>query len=250
MKIICAGDSLTRAQVSADYVKMLRTRLPQAVVVKAGVNYEPSSVLASRIAGLADQDPDLITVLTGTNDLRALLSDDDRASLRWQLTADPTHDAYRTNLIAMVQTIRHHSRARIALLSPPVIGEELGSPPRTPRRRVRGDRRAGRRRPWRGVPAALRADDRLPRGLRQAAADNVPARNGAGIHGCDAALPAAAWVRRDLPLAWPPVDHRHDPSQFPGCRHHRRPDRAGGTTLPGDRLAGASGHPPAETLTR
>jgi lysophospholipase L1-like esterase len=131
VKIICAGDSLTRAQVSADYVATLRTRIPEAVIVNAGVNYEPSGILASRIAGLAAQDPDLITVLTGTNDMRALLNDNDRAALRkrWKLTADPTHDEYRANLTAIVQTIRHHCRARIALLSPPVIGEEIGSAP-------------------------------------------------------------------------------------------------------------------------
>jgi lysophospholipase L1-like esterase len=131
MKIICAGDSLTRAQVSVDYVAMLSTRLPRAVIVNAGVNYEPSSVLASRIADLAAQDPDLITVLTGTNDMRALLSHRDRKSLRkrWTLTADPTPDAYRANLTTIVQTIQQHSDAQIALLSPPVIGEELGSVP-------------------------------------------------------------------------------------------------------------------------
>lgn len=131
MKIICAGDSLTRAQVSADYVTMLRTRLPGVVIVNAGVNYEPSGVLTSRIAGLAAQGPDLVTVLTGTNDLRALLSDTDRTSLRkrWQLTADPTRDAYESNLTTIIRTIRQHSSARIALLSPPVIGEELGSAP-------------------------------------------------------------------------------------------------------------------------
>jgi lysophospholipase L1-like esterase len=131
MKIICAGDSLTRAQVSADYLAMLRARLPQAIIVNAGVNYEPSSGLTSRIAALAAQDPDLITVLTGTNDMRALLSDVDRTALRkrWKLTTDPTRDAYRANLTAIVHAIQHRSHARIALLSPPVIGEELGSAP-------------------------------------------------------------------------------------------------------------------------
>jgi len=131
MKIICTGDSLTRAQVSTDYVAMLRSRLPHADILNAGVNYEPSSVLASRIAGLAAQHPALVTVLIGTNDMRALLSDGDRDSLRkrWNLTADPTPEAYRTNLTAIVETIRRHSPARIALLSPPVIGEELGSAP-------------------------------------------------------------------------------------------------------------------------
>ena len=131
MKIICVGDSLTRAQVSADYVALLRDRLPHAEIVNAGVNYEPSSVLAERVAAVADQGPDVVTVLTGTNDLRALLSEQDRASLRgrWRLTADPTADGYRANLTTIVRTVRERSGARVALLSPPVIGEELGSAP-------------------------------------------------------------------------------------------------------------------------
>jgi lysophospholipase L1-like esterase len=131
VKIICTGDSLTRAQVSADYVAMLQTRLPGTSIVNAGVNYEPSSLLASRIADLAAQNPDLITLLTGTNDMRALLSDKDRAALRerWKLTSDPTREAYRANLAAIVQTIRHRCDARIVLLSPPVIGEKLDSAP-------------------------------------------------------------------------------------------------------------------------
>ncbi|GIJ57301.1 SGNH/GDSL hydrolase family protein [Virgisporangium aurantiacum] len=126
MKILCAGDSLTRASVSGDYVGMLSERLPHAVVVNAGVNYEPGAVLAARIPGLvAEHHPDLVTVLTGTNDLRAQLDDRDRTALRkrWALTADPTPDAYR----AVLTTIVRGTGKRTGLLSPPVLGEDLDS---------------------------------------------------------------------------------------------------------------------------
>jgi lysophospholipase L1-like esterase len=131
VKIICVGDSITRAQVSADYVAILRDRLPAAEIVNAGVNYEPSAVLAARIDEIAAQGADLVTVLIGTNDLRALLSEKDRGSLRkrWDLTTDPTPAGYRQNLTTIVQRLRSQSSTAVALLSPPVIGEDLNSAP-------------------------------------------------------------------------------------------------------------------------
>jgi lysophospholipase L1-like esterase len=74
---------------------------------------------------------EVVTVLIGTNDLRFALSDKDAASLRrrWKLTEDPTAAGYRDNLSAIVARLRERTRARVALLSPPVIGEDLESLP-------------------------------------------------------------------------------------------------------------------------
>jgi len=131
MKIICTGDSLTRGQVSADYVALLQHRLRDAVVVNSGVNYELSSGLLARLDGVVAQDPDVVTVLIGTNDLRFVLSDKDANSLRrrWKLTEEPTAAGYRENLSAIVTRLRRQTRARVALLSPPVIGEDPESTP-------------------------------------------------------------------------------------------------------------------------
>jgi lysophospholipase L1-like esterase len=126
MKLLCIGDSLTRGQVSSDYVAMLSQRLPSATVVNAGVNAEPSAVLAARLPGLVERyRPTVVTVLTGTNDMRAILNDRDLASLRkrWSLTTDPTPDAYRAALTAIVRT----TATTTALLSPPTLGDNLDS---------------------------------------------------------------------------------------------------------------------------
>ena len=131
MKIICTGDSLTRAQVSADYVALLRHRLDDDMVIGSGVNHELSAGLLARLDGVVAQDPDVVTVLIGTNDLRFALSDKDADSLRrrWKLTEDPTAAGYGENLAAIVTRLRTRTRARVALLSPPVIGEDLDSAP-------------------------------------------------------------------------------------------------------------------------
>jgi len=131
MKIVCAGDSLTRAQVSADYVALLRDRLAPAMVVNSGVNYELSAGLLARLDSVIDQAPDVVTVLIGTNDLRSALSAKDAKSLRrrWKLTDEPTAAGYRANLRQIVTRLRAQTQARVALLSPPVIGEDPESTP-------------------------------------------------------------------------------------------------------------------------
>jgi hypothetical protein len=67
-----------------------------------------------------------VIVLTGTNDLRALLNARDAAALRkrWSLTTDPGPDGYRAALTAIVRA----TAVATAVLSPPALGEDLGSP--------------------------------------------------------------------------------------------------------------------------
>lgn len=130
MKILCAGDSLTRAQVSSDYVAMLRQALPHATVVNAGVNYELSSGLASRLDELVAHRPDVACVLTGTNNVRYALHEIDAAAIRrrWQLTESPSLTSYREDLRTIARRLRG-TAARVAFLSLPVIGEVLDSEP-------------------------------------------------------------------------------------------------------------------------
>ncbi|MFB9628052.1 SGNH/GDSL hydrolase family protein [Nonomuraea helvata] len=125
------GDSITRAQVSADYVTMLRTRLPEANVINAGVNYEPSSETVKRLDDIVSQDPDVVTVLIGTNDANFTLSPKLATTLRkrWKLSADPTPESYAANLTTIARRLQDQTMARVALLSLPVIGEDLGSGP-------------------------------------------------------------------------------------------------------------------------
>jgi lysophospholipase L1-like esterase len=131
MKLVCVGDSITRGQVSVDYVAMLRDRLDGTEVVNAGVNYDVSAHLLTRLDDVIDQDPDLITVLIGTNDARATLSEGTARSLRdqWKLGEDFSRDTYAANLAAIAGRLEKETHARVALLSIPVLGEELGSVP-------------------------------------------------------------------------------------------------------------------------
>lgn len=61
MKLLCAGDSLTRAQISADYVEAVGKRIA-GKVVRAGVNLELSSGLVARLDALVAHEADAIAV--------------------------------------------------------------------------------------------------------------------------------------------------------------------------------------------
>jgi len=130
MKVLCAGDSITRGHVSADYVAMLRQALPDATVVNAGVNLELSSGLVSRLDALTEYRSDVACVLTGTNNVRYALDEHDAERLRrrWQLTQSPSLASYRDDLRTIARRLRE-TAARVALSSLPIIGEVLDSEP-------------------------------------------------------------------------------------------------------------------------
>jgi lysophospholipase L1-like esterase len=75
--VACVGDSLTVGQVSVDYVKMLAARDLGRFVrfTNAGVNGDLAFNVLRRLDSVIDLQPDAITVLIGTNDANASLSD-------------------------------------------------------------------------------------------------------------------------------------------------------------------------------
>lgn len=75
--VVCVGDSLTAAQVSVDYIKMLAAaELGRSMkFTNAGVNGDLAFNVLQRLDSVIDLQPDAITVLIGTNDANASLSE-------------------------------------------------------------------------------------------------------------------------------------------------------------------------------
>jgi lysophospholipase L1-like esterase len=130
--VACLGDSLTRGQVSVDYIKMLAARGFGGTVkfTNAGVNGDLAFNVLQRLDSVIDSRPDAVSVLIGTNDANAGISERNvRMMTRMKdLPVRPTIEWYRENLTAIVDRLTTETSARIALLSLPVLGEELGSP--------------------------------------------------------------------------------------------------------------------------
>jgi len=128
--VACLGASLTAGSVSADYVEMLAARpaLAGFRFINHGVNGDLAWNGLQRLGKVIADQPDAVTILIGTNDVNATLSERNR--LRYYEfnhlpIEQPTLEWYEENLRAIVRRLQIETRARLALLSLAVIGEDL-----------------------------------------------------------------------------------------------------------------------------
>ncbi len=128
-RVACLGDSLTRAQLSVDYLDLLARRRPPGDVrlTRHGVNGDFAHNLLGRLDAVVAEAPDVITVLIGTNDARASLAGYavERAMQRKRLPERPSADWFRQCLGDVVERLRTRTDATIALLTLPVLGQQL-----------------------------------------------------------------------------------------------------------------------------
>ncbi|MCU1222131.1 MAG: hypothetical protein JWQ42_224 [Edaphobacter sp.] len=101
---VCAGDSLTAATLSADFIFGLEKRFPNRQFVNAGINGDTSKGLLKRAEEILACEPDEVTILIGTNEVR--VSED----------ATP----YIQNVDAFLSKL---GTCQVALLSIPPLGE-------------------------------------------------------------------------------------------------------------------------------
>jgi acyl-CoA thioesterase I len=116
--VVSAGDSLTDATFSSDYLSILRKRLKgqHYEFVNAGQLGDTSENLLKRIdKDVLDRNPNFITILIGANDARK------DTELKQAL------DAYRRNLEEIILEIRNKTNAPVALISLAPLGENPNS---------------------------------------------------------------------------------------------------------------------------
>jgi lysophospholipase L1-like esterase len=121
------GDSITRGNVSANYVHILSQRLFERdfILVNAGINAELSYNLLQRLDEIIACEPDYITILIGTNDADGTLSEAtaSRQMRQMKLPQKSTSAWFESNLQKIITELQTHTEAKIALLSIPPIGE-------------------------------------------------------------------------------------------------------------------------------
>ncbi|MBN1579075.1 MAG: SGNH/GDSL hydrolase family protein [Anaerolineae bacterium] len=128
--MVCIGDSITRGEVSYDYVELLQQRLGSHFdLVNAGVNSELSHDVLQRLDEVIACDPDVVTLLIGTNDAHGSLDEEGALWLmaHRNLPQKPSAAWFEKNLGTIVRRLRCETRARVAVLSLPTIGEDLTS---------------------------------------------------------------------------------------------------------------------------
>ncbi|MHA2363999.1 MAG: SGNH/GDSL hydrolase family protein [Candidatus Hodarchaeales archaeon] len=127
--VVCIGDSITHGTVSVNYVKMLIERLNDQKYhfINAGINAQLAYNVYLRLDEIIACQPDFITILIGTNDVNASLSDYNASSYTktQKLPKRPSIEFYRENLTKIVSKLKKETKSKIALLSLPIIGEDL-----------------------------------------------------------------------------------------------------------------------------
>jgi lysophospholipase L1-like esterase len=129
--VVCVGDSLVRGQVSVDFVELLRQRLSEDGFhfSNAGVNGDLAYNVLTRLDVVIARQPDFVIVLVGTNDVNATLTPRMERGYRWwkRLPEMPQPEWYQANMTQIVRLLKEKTSARIAVTSPPVLGEDLAS---------------------------------------------------------------------------------------------------------------------------
>jgi acyl-CoA thioesterase I len=129
--VVCVGDSLTAGQLSGDWVGLLATRLgPEGYeFVNAGVNSQLAWNVLQRLDEVIACDPDVVTLLIGSNDVLATLSPAHEARHRrfQRLPERPTVEWYLDNVDRILDRLAAETHARPVVLELPPVGEDLDS---------------------------------------------------------------------------------------------------------------------------
>ncbi len=129
--VVCAGDSITHGNVSANYVEMLEKWLPtdQYYFVNAGRNADLTYTLIKRLENIIALQPDMVTLLIGTNDVNASMLEFRRKEYvkmgKIEAGAVPNFDSFKENYTQIVQRLKTETKAKIAVMSLPVMSEDL-----------------------------------------------------------------------------------------------------------------------------
>jgi lysophospholipase L1-like esterase len=128
-RVVCLGASIVRGQVSTNFVNLLNQRMHKDGFhfINAGVNGDLAYNVLIRLKTVVDKQPDFIIILVGTNDVIGALVP---RLAKWyrrvkRLPQLPTEQWYRDNILKIVHYLKENTRAKIALASLPVLGENL-----------------------------------------------------------------------------------------------------------------------------
>ncbi len=129
--IVCLGDSLTRGLVSASFVDQLAQRMADKgfEFVNSGVNGDLAYNVMRRLEDVIALQPDGVILMIGTNDILSTLRRSNALISRvtkW-LPEDPSLEWYQENILEIVRRLKGETGAKIALASPPIVGEHLNT---------------------------------------------------------------------------------------------------------------------------
>lgn len=129
-RVLTIGDSITHGAMSANYVKLLEHRFSgqEYSFINAGINAELVWNVLQRVDDIIACDPDYITILIGSNDVLATLSESRmKKYIRYQgIPREADRLWFEDNLRELILTLKNSTTAEIAVLSLPPVTEDPG----------------------------------------------------------------------------------------------------------------------------
>ena len=130
--VVFVGDSITHGRIGVNYVEMIEDQLGEERIefINAGINSELAWNNLQRVDEVIECEPDIVTVLIGSNDANATVYEDsmDFYVRRMKLPRNPDSNWYRESLLSLVKRIKTETSAKIALLSIPTSGADSHHP--------------------------------------------------------------------------------------------------------------------------
>lgn len=125
--VVCAGDSNTQGNMGENWIVRLEKSFPEYAFLNAGINGDLTHTLLARWDDVIAAKPDFVTILIGTNDVNAMMSPqkEKRYKQMKKVSITPTYKDFRENIIAIIEALKTHSSAHIAIMSLPLMGEDL-----------------------------------------------------------------------------------------------------------------------------
>ena len=134
-RIVLVGDSITHGTVSHSYVKALKRKLgtEKFEFINAGLNGDLTFNVLKRIDDIIRCEPDIVTVLIGTNDALGSYTVESREryiKLKGAEANDEfwTLERFKENITQIITQLKNEANATIGALSIPIIGEDLMDP--------------------------------------------------------------------------------------------------------------------------
>ncbi len=129
--VVIAGADMVRGQISFNYVDYLsqKRELQGFQFTNAGINSDLSYNLLKRLGPIVACKPSFIIIQIGTNDLIGSRYSKFAAYFHWvkRVPADPDLQSFRQNLTMIVERLKQNTKAQIALVGLPMIGEAIRS---------------------------------------------------------------------------------------------------------------------------
>ncbi|MGL4338031.1 MAG: SGNH/GDSL hydrolase family protein [Turicibacter sp.] len=125
--VVCLGDSNTQGAMSYSFVNELSVSAKGSYfeIINAGINGDLAYNVLNRLDEVIACNPNYITILIGSNDILATLNKQNelRFERKKDLPIKPNEVWFESNLTAIISTLKQKTKAKIAILSLPLISE-------------------------------------------------------------------------------------------------------------------------------